>query len=741
MYNELTDAFLSGHVSLPDAPDRALLLLPDPYNPKANINLRRNDVSYFKGHYYLYHSPIPVLVLFLPVKIATGRYLAEDTAGEIFSIVGLAAALCCLLSLRNDYFPRTPLGLLFLCGCALGCCGGQFSVLREATVNHVAIACASAFLMLAFFAALRSLRSQRHALAWLSMATVCQAMAALSRPDFIFGSIGLIALIVPLLKNTASKTKGPVFLALAAGTLTLPMLVIGGLGALYNYERFGTPFEFGARLMLGGWDQRNLGFFSLGGAADNAWYYFFAPAHYHRYFPFVTAPTWRSIGIVPNFPFLIFSLLLLIPSLKRPAGFVAYASVVLIFNTLSLLLLPSGNEAAVTTSANLRYLPDIASTAVMLGCVGVMGYWERPKKWQLANHLVVGAVVLVTLWSILAGVSLDLQRFSTSSYRQLAQILNEPTALWESISGQRYGPLVLSVRFPNDLAGQSDPLVVTGEKDAADMIFVNYLGNSSISFGLASDGIVGPRGKAISVDEKVPNRIEVWMGSLYPPIGHPALKQMSYDEAIVAKRTVRVVLNDTVVLDDVILCHEANPSQTWIGSSEHYFPAFSDSFRGSILSFSRLKLRDAKPILHAPVFGSVRLVVRFPTGNMGAAEPLVVTGEPEAGDFVYTDYVAKDRIRFCVDHWGRPLIASQTIALNYALPHTIWISMDSLFPKHETPRGIAIDLDGRQILASDQASYDATPYEVAICRNPIGGSTCSYDFTGQLIQVTRGDAK
>jgi len=741
LYHELTDAFLSGRVSLASGPNKELLLLPDPYDPKANLKWRRNDVSYFDGRYYLYHSPIPVLVLFLPIKIATGRYLAEDLAGEIFGLIGIAAGLGCLLSLRNICFPRTPLGLLLLCGCALGFCGGQFAVLREATINHVAVACASAFLMLAFFAALQFVQSRGHATAWLAAASVCQTLAAFSRPDLLFGSIGLLALLLPPLKSKFGEQVRATYAVSLVVAIVLPMLVIGGIAGIYNFERFGTPFEFGARLMLGGWDQRHMSLFSVRGSTENAWYYFLAPANYHRYFPFVTAPTWRSIGIIPNLPFLIFPFLLLLPSIRKPAGFTLYAATVLVFNTLSLLLLPSGNEAAVVTSANMRYLPDIASVAALLGCIGVMAIWERVGGAPLARRLLIAGIAAVTLWSVLAGISLDFQRFPSSSYRSLAQFLNEPTALWEKASGQRYGPLVVSVRFPSGLTGKTDPLVLTGERGAADLIYVNYLGDSAISFGLASDGIVGPHGDALSLNYKVPHRIEVWMGSLYPPIGHPAFAAFTSDDVTIATRTVRVEIDGQVALNDVALCHSANANEVRLGADSYGLLDTPGDFRGSILGTQRLPLSVADLREVPPLFGQLSLLVRLPKDRVGESEPLVTTGEPAAGDFVFLTYLPGNRIQLGYDHWGHSLIRSEPIPLDFGVPHRISISMGSLNQRGSSKVGLAVTLDDLPVLSSTLNPYASSAYEVAIGRNPIGGSSCGYMFTGQIIAESRGNAR
>src|SRR5271163_911688 len=64
-YNELSDAFEGGHLYLARAPDERLVTLKDPYDPAANAPFRVNDLSYYKGRYYIYMGAGPAVAVFL----------------------------------------------------------------------------------------------------------------------------------------------------------------------------------------------------------------------------------------------------------------------------------------------------------------------------------------------------------------------------------------------------------------------------------------------------------------------------------------------------------------------------------------------------------------------------------------------------------------------------------------------------------------------------------------------------
>src|SRR3990172_4889103 len=58
-YNMLSDAFLSGRLSLLLEPRKELLDLPDPYDPSLNAQFKLHDVSLYNGKYYLPSGPTP----------------------------------------------------------------------------------------------------------------------------------------------------------------------------------------------------------------------------------------------------------------------------------------------------------------------------------------------------------------------------------------------------------------------------------------------------------------------------------------------------------------------------------------------------------------------------------------------------------------------------------------------------------------------------------------------------------
>ncbi|WP_019217529.1 hypothetical protein [Legionella tunisiensis] len=95
LYQYLTESFLSGHLNLLVSPSPELLQLADPYDPIQNSHFRLHDASLYKGKYYLYFGPLPVVVFYLPFKLLTGYYPSGGLASFVFLSSGFIVSFYC----------------------------------------------------------------------------------------------------------------------------------------------------------------------------------------------------------------------------------------------------------------------------------------------------------------------------------------------------------------------------------------------------------------------------------------------------------------------------------------------------------------------------------------------------------------------------------------------------------------------------------------------------------------------
>jgi hypothetical protein len=750
-YQELTAGLLAGHLYLPRAPDSRLTSLTDPYDPALNAPYRIPNLSYYRGHYYLYLGIAPALTLFLPVHLLTGLYLTQHAAIAILCGLGSAAGLWMLCWLRRQFLPHCPGSLLAASAGAWLFADGYQSVLGSgAPANGVAIAGGYAFALLALAASTRGAVSN-HRWAWLTLSGLSWGLAVASRPNYLFAALGAGYLVAVHTEPYPSQRTDRAYLNWAALGLPFGGVVVTLL--LYNSLRFSQPFEFGQRYMLGGWNQIHLATLGFRSALENIRYYLWRPNHLAAFFPFLQSPDDLATGIVCNAPWLW-----LAPAAgwawatsqrSSPARALGSAALVLgAANLLTLILLPSGDPSGVLVTANGRYVFDFQPGLALFVCIGALlaGHQlaaDRP--WR--RGLSCGSALLAAV-SILAALSLQFQHLPPESYRPLAAILNQPVLLYDRRSHQAYGPIAFDVTFPMGRYGQTEPLVDTGRTGASDLVYVQYLDATHARFGLARDGAGGPLSEPIQLDFTTRHRLEVWIGSLLPPAGDPAAAHLSEAESIVLKRLVRVVLDGRRVLNDVADCHPASAREVWVGSCPVTPWASRARFGGTVGPAVRLPLTGLARDRDPPEYGDLELEISLPNPVPHTPEPMLTSGVAGAADIIYLDYPATGRIQIGYDHWGHSGVLSPQVAINPSVPHRIIIHLGSLHRRtsqHLQPRsgvetlppGVRVTIDGNEVLSAPTTAYPSSPFAVAIGRNPIGASTCSYAFTGKIIAVRR----
>jgi hypothetical protein len=141
------------------------------------------------------------------------------------------------------------------------------------------------------------------------------------------------------------------------------------------------------------------------------------------------------------------------------------------------------------------------------------------------------------------------------------------------------------------------------------------------------------------------------------------------------------------------------------------------------------------------------IVLAFPANREGRHEPLLTSGVTGAGDFIYVVYQDAQHVRIGFDHWNGVAIVTDPIAVDYLVPHELWISTGALYPDESSgmppqeikalDRGqlrshVTVMLDGKSVIYSNTTTYPALPSSVTIGTNNIGGSSAEPVFSGNI---------
>jgi hypothetical protein len=390
LYNALAEALLAGKTSLLIKPRPELLALDDPYDPIKNHQMDAgglyclHDASLYRGKYYLYFGVVPAVTLFAPYLLVTGHYLPTAVGALVFAVGGLAWSALLLNLLANRFFPglgaRARLGLVLV----LGLCNCVPFLLRSPLVYEVAILSAYCFLAAGLYWMARGTLHTTTGRWSLATGSLCLGLAVGSRPHM--GLIAVVVFAVASLWVIARVRRGIMSVREIPGVATAtvgPWLVCVLLLGAYNYHRFQSFTEFGARYNLVGStvrvvDQPVLDWHRL--QADLYCYLFFPPEFQSR-FPYAHLGV-PDAGLFPEGHF----------GVTPIAGLVVVMPFLVVLTLAPLTLLRAWKSGRYALLATLAVL--LTGGLLELACVACFGGAMRYTV-DFANLLVLAAILVI----------------------------------------------------------------------------------------------------------------------------------------------------------------------------------------------------------------------------------------------------------------------------------------------------------------------------------------------------------
>jgi hypothetical protein len=273
--------------------------------------------------------------------------------------------------------------------------------------------------------------------------------------------------------------------------------------AIYNWARFDSPFQFGQNYQMSA-DGVNPVFFSLSYLLYGLNLYWFEPAGWSPYFPFVTVispppppPGQLGVenpyGILPNIPYVVLIIGLLglagrsILSRSDKKRLVAWlvSALVLAGTTMTTVMAFGG----ITN----RYMVDFLPLIVLLASCGWLAFTSLLFSYGMRGIIFGGIAVGLLLYSVFFNSMVSMQHNRLlrlnhpGVYARIASVANNVSSIYDRWAGIQYGPVEMQVVFPTGVAGRVEPLIVTGRTFFSDYLYVHYLTDDKIRFGLGSD--------------------------------------------------------------------------------------------------------------------------------------------------------------------------------------------------------------------------------------------------------------
>lgn len=257
-YVHLAHSLAKGQTVVDLEVSKELLAMDNPYDAAArSIQGVRFalDYAYYDGHYYVYFGIVPCLLLYLPYYLITGMDLPNWCAVAFFSILLATTIAYMLYVLCKRYFPSVTLKHflleyeLLLVGSALFyvlCDSGSYCVPMIAALTFV-------ILGIAFWTCAGD-PSYTNSCRYIALGSLMIALCAGCRPQLAFSAVLAYPLLRGIMLPSESSRRGrflPPHVALRRWLyFFLPFLLTAIPLMLYNYIRFGSVVEFGAKYNL-----------------------------------------------------------------------------------------------------------------------------------------------------------------------------------------------------------------------------------------------------------------------------------------------------------------------------------------------------------------------------------------------------------------------------------------------------------------------------------------------------------
>jgi hypothetical protein len=369
-YPNLAEGFLMGKLSLALEADPRLAALPDPYDANARAGIVTvHDSSYYKGKFYLYYSPLPVLLVYIPVKVLAGRFPADAFVGTFFAVCAFlaqAAFVIHALRRRKTWIP-TWMWIAFV-----GLANVTTFILVDIWMYEVAILCAMAFASLWAYSLLRFVENPTVGSA--VSVGLFLALAIVSRPTLVL--LGLVTLAAFLPRWSWRRV-------IAAG---IPLLVFASAYAVYNFQRFGSPFELGHQYVLSNVSLRDRSYCGLCSGGEVG-----------RFFNTVNQYVFRQPAVNAHFPFVAlnyneFDPAVIVPAKKEELVGVFAIAPLLIGGVVGVLLLWTARvRGSLATMAMLL----MAGGWLMLLALSTCGWFTARYELEFLPQLLLATVLAV----------------------------------------------------------------------------------------------------------------------------------------------------------------------------------------------------------------------------------------------------------------------------------------------------------------------------------------------------------
>ena len=249
IYNKyLVDSIIEGKSYIDLQPPEELKDLENPYDPIERKDIDYAfDTAYYDGKYYVYFGVVPAILMFVPYTLITGQYLTTDIGTFYFVILSMIANVVLIMQIYKRWFKNIPFNLLLIFIIAGLISGLYIWNTWRMWVYELTIIAGYFFVQLGLILILMATKEENKVkIKYLFLSCFSMALAVGCRPTLVLSSILLISFLYKILKQAyENKT-----LKVTIISIVIPYMLVAIPLMIYNYIRFDSIFEFGAKYQL-----------------------------------------------------------------------------------------------------------------------------------------------------------------------------------------------------------------------------------------------------------------------------------------------------------------------------------------------------------------------------------------------------------------------------------------------------------------------------------------------------------
>ena len=409
-YVQQFDAFMKGQFYLDVEPSQDLQELENPYDWQqridGDIGFYLWDRALYNGHYYSYFGIAPIITVFYPSYLLTGSIPSPSVTCAILAIMGMVSVCFALIELLKYFKIRPPFYLFLLSLFAVEMGSLLPMLMSSADMYYMAATSAVAYFALflaLIFGGMNSERgvSRNICFAFCSIAFV---LVVMSRPGVALMGLLIIPALIRYFFHSKSALKSKI---ISLVCFSVPLMLGAAAVCAYNYFRFDSILEFGAKYQLTVYDVSKYAF-SLSLIFPCIFHYFLQPPVITDTFPFInlkfinlqmhTTPylyntsTLGALSFASNWGILLFPNILTKPKKYREQKF----TYLLAF--LSVLILAYINTCM--GGINIRYFADFALVMILFSALilcEIPSFFEHSgRTLQIVIQIVISLLLILS---------------------------------------------------------------------------------------------------------------------------------------------------------------------------------------------------------------------------------------------------------------------------------------------------------------------------------------------------------